>query len=62
LRVYIQGIVEDLSNWRHYIFIAQDTPDIHYLDASLLDNCAEIENFVLGGSVSSEENDDLEFF
>ncbi len=46
LKLYITGIIDDLSSWREHIFVVQDTPDIHYLDASLLDNCSEIEALI----------------
>ena len=65
LSFYIQGLVDDLSNWKHHIFINADTPDIHYLDASLLENASSIETFLLGKSEDEdmeEDDDDLEFF
>ncbi len=66
LSFYIQGIIDDLNSWKNYIFVTAKTPDIHYLDASLLENCLEIENFILSDSGDDEnmdeENDDLEFF
>jgi len=66
LGFYIQGIIDDLNSWKNYIFVTAKTPDIHYLDASLLENCLEIEKFILSDSSDEEnvdeENDDLEFF
>jgi len=64
LSTYIQGLVDDLSNWKHHIFINADTPDIHYLDASLLENASSIETFLLGTAEdeSIDDDDDLEFF
>ena len=63
LKSYIQGLVDDLSSWKKYIFIEPNTADIHYLDASLLENCATIENFISSDSVNENtEDDDLEFF
>ena len=66
LRFYIQGLIDDLSSWKRYIFIEPNTPDIHYLDASLLENCATIEKFISSDledeTVEEENNDDLEFF
>ena len=63
LRSYIEGIEADLSSWREHIFVLQDTPDIHYLDASLLDNCAEIERFILSDSEDEDEDEgELDFF
>ena len=66
LKLYIIGIIDDLSSWREHIFVMADTQDIHYLDASLLDNCLEIEKLINPGTDSStdddEDDDDLEFF
>jgi len=63
LKLYITGIITDLSSWREHIFVLADTPDIHYLDASLLDNCSEIEALIHPNSVNTtEDEDDLEFF
>jgi len=66
LRFYIQGLINDLSTWKRYIFIEPNTPDIHYLDASLLENCATIEHYIFSDTTDEEsvEEDDngLEFF
>jgi len=66
LRFFIQGLIEDLQSWKQYIFIEPNTPDIHYLDASLLENCASIEHFILSDEKDDtnreEDEDDLEFF
>lgn len=64
LRFYLYGLINDLSSWKQYIFIEPNTPDIHYLDASLLENCAEIERFITqkNEDVQSAEEDDMEFF
>jgi hypothetical protein len=66
IRFYIQGLINDLEKWKTYIFIEPNTPDIHYLDASLLENCSEIEKFILSENSSDDEteddDDDLEFF
>jgi len=60
---YVQGLINDLGKWKTYIFIEPNTPDIHYLDASLLENCSEIEKYILLEDNSDErEEDDLEFF
>jgi len=67
LYTYFRGIIEDLSLWKEHIFITPNTPDIHYLDASLLENCSEIERFLLqdesdDAQISEDDEDDLEFF
>ena len=53
-------LFSDLSSWRKTIFVRQDTIDIHYLDASLLSSCLQIEAFFEDKEI--EEGDDLEFF
>ena len=66
LSFYIQGLVDDLSSWKHHIFLDANTPDIHYMDVSLLDNASEIEKFILSTPEDDKEEnndeDDLEFF
>lgn len=60
-KAYLTGIVNDLSQWKEHIFIYQNTNDIHYLDASLFENCKTIENIVNCVEIEDDE-DDLEFF
>jgi len=66
LKNYMTGIIDDMSNWKKVIFIDKNTPDIHYLDASLLDNCSEIELLIhppeKDPNSSEDDDDDLEFF
>jgi len=67
LGFYIQGLIDDLSSWKHHIFLEPNTPDIHYLDASLLENASEIESFISSTpeddkNRKEENDDDLEFF
>ncbi|ADR33626.1 hypothetical protein Sulku_0962 [Sulfuricurvum kujiense DSM 16994] len=60
LKTYLTGIFDNLANWKMHIFIAQDCPDIHYLDASLLSDCALVES--LFTTVTNEDESELEFF
>lgn len=53
-------LFSDLSEWRKAIFVRQDAIDIHYLDASLLSSCLQIEAFFEEKEI--DEGDDLEFF
>lgn len=53
-------LLNDLTSWRENIFVNQDSIDIHYLDASLLSSCLQIEAIFDDKSV--DEGDDLEFF
>ena len=63
LIIYIKGLIDDLNSWKNHIFIEQNTPDIHYIDASLLENCTTIENLLLSPSqIQENDNEDLEFF
>ena len=63
LKQYIIGIIEDLSDWKEHIYVTQDTNDIHYLDASLLENASQIERFTTPDLEEEEDDDDdLEFF
>jgi len=66
LKNYMTGIIDDMSNWKRVIFIDKNTPDIHYLDASLLDNCSQIELLIhppeKDPNANEDDDDDLEFF
>ena len=39
-----QSVIGDIEKWINIIFIDRDTDNIHYLDASFVDNCYTIEN------------------
>jgi two-component system chemotaxis response regulator CheY len=56
-------MLEDLANWRNTIFVTRGTPDIHYLDSSLLSSCMQMDA-LLGEKVatSSDDDDELELF
>jgi len=54
------SLLNDLESWRDIIFIKQEAIDIHYLDASLLSSCLQIEAIFEAKEV--DEGDDLEFF
>jgi hypothetical protein len=60
LKIYLTGIFENLENWKNHIFIAQDSPDIHYLDASLLSDCALVESLFV--ALTNDDESELEFF
>lgn len=63
LVIILASIQEDLKYWRNNIFVNQETQDIHYLDASLLSSCLQIENeFVNKINNTNDNDDDLEFF
>ena len=54
LHLLLSGIMDDLKRWRHHIFITQEAKDIHYLDASLLSSCLQIEMEFFGGHLEEE--------
>jgi len=54
------NLLNDLSSWREMIFIKQEAIDIHYLDASLLSSCLQLETIFENKEV--DEADNLEFF
>lgn len=58
LHLLLGCIVDDLKHWRHNLFISKIAEDIHYLDASLLSSCLQIEIEFFGGE-SEEETLDL---
>lgn len=58
IHLLLDGVLHDLTNWRISLFVEQNVIDIHYLDASLLSSCLQIEA-ELGGEVLEEEELDL---
>jgi hypothetical protein len=48
IKMLINGIVEDLEKFNQEIFINQNTPDIHYLDASLISDVSYIKSVLEG--------------
>lgn len=59
LKTYLSGIFENLESWKNHIFFAKDSPDIHYLDASLFSDCTLVESLFLP---TVEDASELEFF
>ncbi len=54
------ALLKDLESWRDSVFTKQDAVDIHYLDASLLSSCLQIE--AIFEKKESDVGDELEFF
>lgn len=54
------NFLNDLTYWREIIFIKEEAIDIHYLDASLLSSCIQIEASFDDKEI--DDGDDLEFF
>lgn len=56
------NLLHDLNSWRENVFITQVARDIHYLDASLLSSCIQIEAIFEEKSVDVGADDEIEFF
>lgn len=54
------GVTDNLRRWRKSIFTNKDVDNIHYLDASLINDCIQIEVLLSGVDVKLEG--ELEFF
>lgn len=61
ITLLLSGIAEDLKQWRKMIFISQEALDIHYLDASLLSSCLQIEKEFTQGH-NTDDGGDLDLF
>ena len=56
------NLLHDLNSWREHVFITQVARDIHYLDASLLSSCIQVEAIFEDKSADVGGDDDIEFF
>lgn len=56
------NLLHDLESWRQNVFILQNARDIHYLDASLLSSCIQMEAVFEDKEVDEDDGGDLEFF
>lgn len=61
LKLHLMGIIDNLAQWKDHIFITKDSADIHYLDASLLNDCAQVES-LFHARTSSDDDDNFELF
>ncbi len=59
LKAMLDSIIDDLNKWVETVLINQETRDIHYLDASLLANIAQIDIML---NTQKDDEDDLELF
>ena len=59
-KTFLMSIVDDLKKWAKEVIVDQSAQDIHYLDASLLANIAQIDMMV--PSESSKEDNGMDFF
>ena len=62
LLIILVSIKEDLKYWRKNIFETKEAKDIHYLDASLLSSCLQIDNEFINKSFQDDDANDLELF
>jgi len=62
LKTMMDGILSDLDDWIHQVLIDQTAQDIHYLDASLLANIAQMDIILAGFKNPVEDEDDDMFF
>lgn len=56
------NLLHDLNSWRENVFITQVARDVHYLDASLLSSCIQVEAIFEEKSADASGDDDIEFF
>jgi hypothetical protein len=57
---YLVNIKDDLRSWRLTNFIEQSSDNIHYLDASLMSSCLQLQMaFMQKSDINEDEDDDL---
>lgn len=59
LLLYLENIINDLSEWRANIFVTQHAVDIHYLDSSLFSSCLQLQLDVGANAEIAHDDDDL---
>lgn len=65
IKTIVDSIIDDLTNWTREVLIDLTAVDVHYVDASLLANIAQLSLTVKNMSKSEEETsleDELELF
>ena len=62
LKLMIISILKDLVKWINEVLINQTAQDIHYVDASLLANIAQIDIMLKSFENKEEDEDELELF
>jgi hypothetical protein len=43
---FIKAIFKDLQDWKEHVFILQDAVDVFYINASSLNSCIQLENYI----------------
>ena len=62
LKAILITIMEDIKKWKNEVLINQTAQDIHYLDASLLANIAQIDIMLNSFKQNEIEDEDIELF
>jgi len=62
LKLMIISILKDLIKWVNEVLINQTAQDIHYIDASLLANIAQIDIMLKSFENKDDDEDELELF
>jgi YesN/AraC family two-component response regulator len=59
LNMFLTNIKDDLRNWRLTNFIEQSSENIHYLDASLMSSCLQLQMVFMPKPEVEDDDDDL---
>ena len=62
LKTFISTIIDDLKNWVEMVVINKTAQDIHYLDASLLANIAQMDIMMDSFKDKNNDEEEIEFF
>jgi len=63
LKMFIEGVIDDLNKWVDEVLIKQTAIDIHYLDASIYSSMAQIEMMFDGEEkTQNKDEEELELF
>ena len=62
IKIIIDSIIDDLVNWTNQVLIRKSAVDIHYMDASLLANIAQLELSVKSFQKESTDDEEMELF
>lgn len=62
IKIIIDSIIDDLVNWANQVLIRKSAVDIHYMDASLLANIAQLELSVKSFQKESTDDEEMELF
>lgn len=60
--ILFMHLLDDIAEWKKTIFIKKEANDIHYLDASLLSSCLQVQSIFEEKEVSQIDEEDFELF